>query len=165
MTFGPNSNNPRERRSYAHTKIGELRTGDSTFDEARRAVDAASGSRKAERSDFETALLNAALGSRANSPESVVFIDWAGPGYSDTVFGGYAMTQEEAELWAKRHQNARSHHNSGPYNEIHGSNYPRVHFAAKPDESPNYQWGKGYSLQDDPANVRVIDVREPAPRA
>lgn len=63
MAFGPHSNNPRERRAYAHAMLGRARTtGEARdFDLAHEAVVAAGNNTKARESNFGAALTNIAL--------------------------------------------------------------------------------------------------------
>jgi hypothetical protein len=60
MAFGPESNNPRERRAYAHTMIGKLASGQVNYGEALQAAYRASRTVKGQASGFEDALSNAA---------------------------------------------------------------------------------------------------------
>lgn len=60
MAFSPESNNPRERRAYAHTMIGKLANGEINYGEALQAAYKASKTVKGESSGFEGALSNAA---------------------------------------------------------------------------------------------------------
>jgi hypothetical protein len=60
MAFGPESNNPRELRSYAHTKIYKLAIGEANYGEALQAVYKAIRTAKGKTSGFEGALSNAA---------------------------------------------------------------------------------------------------------
>lgn len=60
MAFGPESNNSRERRAYAHTMIGKLASGEVNYGEALQAAYKASGTVKGSASGFEGALSNAA---------------------------------------------------------------------------------------------------------
>lgn len=58
--FGPDSINPRERRSFAHAKLHELRTGKATLEEALTAVFSAMGTKKGRDSHFENVIAKAA---------------------------------------------------------------------------------------------------------
>jgi hypothetical protein len=62
MSFGPESNNPRERRAYAHTILAKARTSGSVedFEAAEKAVQSAGTSRKALASNFDRQLAGVA---------------------------------------------------------------------------------------------------------
>jgi len=63
MTFGPNSNNPRERRSYAFAMLAKARASSETADleAAQTAVRAAGTSRKSRGHNFVASLFNIAM--------------------------------------------------------------------------------------------------------
>lgn len=94
MAFSPNSNNPRERRAFAHTKLSQLKQGKATYEEASGAVRAASHNRKGQASGFAESLGKIA----------VVLVDWSctsfqRPGIVHHNFGGYVMPQSETDRW------------------------------------------------------------------
>ncbi|MEO5948887.1 MAG: hypothetical protein ABIP74_00605 [Candidatus Saccharimonas sp.] len=155
MAFGPNSNNPRERRSYAHTMISQLHDGEASFDQARDAIDAASGTRKGHESDFEVKLLRAIAGIGHEAAKSVVFIDWTGGTNETQRFGGYVMTPDEALFWEQRHVAAVQLKEHAAYNEIFGHGYPSIKLAAPSERPADVVWGKTYDLASDPADVRI----------
>lgn len=94
MAFGPESNNPRERRAYAHAKLSQLKQGEATYEEAFEAVKAASHNRKGQASGFAESL----------GKTAVVLVDWGAtgfqrPGIIHHNFGGYLMPREETTRW------------------------------------------------------------------
>lgn len=99
MSFSPESNNPRERRSYAGAKLVEYRAGQTSYGETADAVLDALHTRKGR-----IAGLAETLGKSA-----VLYVSWqiGTPDY--TTVGGYAMSTDEAAMWA----NARTYRRGG----------------------------------------------------
>lgn len=96
MAYGPNSNNPRERRAYADNKLAQLKQGKATYQETYEAVFAASKTRKGRESGYIQRL----------GAAGVVLVDWSGTSFNKSGivqnnFGGYVMPREDAEHWAK----------------------------------------------------------------
>jgi hypothetical protein len=61
MTFGPNSNNPRELRAYAHASIASFKSGKTSYKQAFEAVQSGRLTRKGEASGLPRALGNCAV--------------------------------------------------------------------------------------------------------
>jgi hypothetical protein len=96
MAFGPNSNNPRERRAYAHAKLVQLKHGEASYAETYAAIEAASQNRKGRTSGFKESLGNTA----------VVLVNWSmvsspRPGIVHYNFGGFVMPREETTRWTE----------------------------------------------------------------
>jgi hypothetical protein len=165
--FGLNSTNPRLRRAFAHTQLNNFRNGKASFEEARQAVDAASNTRKGQKSHFEAAIIKAAIDPSLKNP--VVFIDWAGISHvrsERSAFGGYVMSYEEALVWEQLHQAAvdAGEDETEPYeayNEIFDEGYPSATLTTSPDQNDNFTWGKAYSLSKNPARALLeeLDIR------
>ena len=90
MAFGPNSNNPRERRAYAHAKLVQLRHGQASYTDTYAAIEAASQNRKGRTSGFKESLGNTA----------VVLVNWnmassPRPGITHYNFGGFVMPRKK----------------------------------------------------------------------
>ena len=67
MAFGPESNNPRERRAYAHTLLAKARASRklADYEGAKNAVTAAGDSRKTVTSGYKGALLTASMADKS----------------------------------------------------------------------------------------------------
>jgi len=94
MAFGPKSTNPRERRSFAHAKLANIKQGESDYSSTFEAIKAASHGRKGSESGFSSALSNVA----------VVLVDWSATSFATEGvvhhnFGGYVMPRAETKRW------------------------------------------------------------------
>ena len=99
--FGPDSNNPRLRRAFAHAILAQLAQGADVRSEAQAVVEAVGTSKKSINSGFGRALISASLKGSAERARQQVVAERGLPAeatWSDITAQSLAQHQGEASI-------------------------------------------------------------------